>query len=191
MPAQRSDLGRADGDDSRGGEHSGTFRRSVVARDGGGRAFGIRAHRRLDRPDVARVPERRGRRGDQVVVGYSIFSPQAYPSAGYSVRTAGGCDGQLARIHTLAAGLSVCVKPDSSGLNRWGDLSETVVDPQDDLSIWTIQEYAAAPIQGASRWGTWWGGFSPAESGREDACIAPAPEQTPAALRTRISSGPR
>ncbi len=128
---------------------------------------------------------------NQVVVGYSIFSPQAYPSAGYSIRTAGGCDGQLARIHTLETGLGVYVKPDSGGLNRWGDLSETVVDPQDDLSIWTIQEYAAAPLQGASRWGTWWGGFSPAGSGREDACIAPAPEQTPAELRTRISSGPR
>ena len=128
---------------------------------------------------------------DQAVIGYSVFSPQAYASAGYSIRPAGGCDGQLSKIHTLQTGLGVYVKLDSTGLNRWGDLSETVVDPQDDLSIWTIQEYAAAPIQGASRWGTWWGGFSPAEAGREGACIAPAPEQVPTGLHDRISSGPR
>lgn len=128
---------------------------------------------------------------DQAVIGYSVFSPQAYASAGYSIRPSGGCDGQLSMIHALRTGLGVYVKLDSTGLNRWGDLSETVVDPQDDLSIWTIQEYAAAPIQGASRWGTWWGGFSPAESGREGACIAPAPEQVPSGLHNRISSGPR
>ena len=28
-------------------------------------------------------------------------------------------------------------------LNRWGDFSQTVVDPEDDQTIWTFQEYAA------------------------------------------------
>ncbi|MGH9442397.1 MAG: hypothetical protein ACRD16_08975 [Thermoanaerobaculia bacterium] len=128
---------------------------------------------------------------DQVVIGYSIFSPEIFASAGYSLRRSGGCDADLSRIHTLQPGLGVYVKPDSTGLNRWGDLSETVVDPGDDLSIWTIQEYAAAPFEGASRWGTWWGGFAPAASGHEGACVSPVETGPPAPVRTRIETGPR
>jgi hypothetical protein len=36
---------------------------------------------------------------------------------------------------------------------RWGDYSATVVDPTDDLTIWTIQEYAKSP---SNTWSTWW-----------------------------------
>jgi len=35
------------------------------------------------------------------------------------------------------------------GFNRWGDYSFTAVDPNDDMSVWTIQEYADTP---ASNW---------------------------------------
>ena len=47
--------------------------------------------------------------------------------------------------------------------NRWGDFSATVVDPSDDTTFWTLQEYAQTsdPVSGESRWGTWWGKFSP------------------------------
>ena len=47
--------------------------------------------------------------------------------------------------------------------NRWGDFSATVVDPTDNVTFWTLQEYAQAPdpSTGASRWGTWWGTFHP------------------------------
>jgi hypothetical protein len=43
--------------------------------------------------------------------------------------------------------------------NRWGDYSATVVDPTDDLTFWTVQEYAAPGVGGGptdDRWGTWW-----------------------------------
>jgi hypothetical protein len=47
-------------------------------------------------------------------------------------------------------------------LNRWGDYSYTSVDPTDDRTIWTIQEYAAQTVppgspagDNTSRWGTW------------------------------------
>jgi hypothetical protein len=45
--------------------------------------------------------------------------------------------------------------------NRWGDFSATVVDPSDDTSFWTLQEYAKLPVSGISQWGTWWGKFTP------------------------------
>ena len=49
--------------------------------------------------------------------------------------------------------------------NRWGDFSATVIDPTDDVTFWTLQEYAQTPdpITGASRWGTWWGTFHPSD----------------------------
>ena len=49
--------------------------------------------------------------------------------------------------------------------NRWGDFSATVVDPADDVTFWTLQEYAQIPdpVTGTSRWGTWWGKFPPSD----------------------------
>ena len=39
-----------------------------------------------------------------------------------------------------------------AGRNRWGDFSITTVDPSDDTTMWTIQEYTS----GANKFGTWW-----------------------------------
>ena len=39
---------------------------------------------------------------------------------------------------------------------RWGDYTTTLVDPVDDLSFWTVQEYANTPIGSTDRWATWW-----------------------------------
>lgn len=36
--------------------------------------------------------------------------------------------------------------------SRWGDYSYTSLDPLDDMTFWTVQEYAAA---GGHNWGTW------------------------------------
>ena len=39
---------------------------------------------------------------------------------------------------------------------RWGDYSATVVDPEDDTTFWTIQEYAVedeGPDPDDDRWG--------------------------------------
>jgi hypothetical protein len=121
---------------------------------------------------------------EQVVIGYSIFSPERFASAGFSLRP-GGCDSALSEIHTLRDGDAAYERLDGAGLNRWGDLSETVVDPSDDLRIWTIQEYAAPHSGGTSRWGTWWGGFAPAAAGRESACIAPVPKHPPVPVERR------
>ena len=37
--------------------------------------------------------------------------------------------------------------------NRWGDYSATVVDPTDDVTFWTFQEYAATPSNNWERGG--------------------------------------
>ena len=70
--------------------------------------------------------------------------------------------------------------PEGSTDNRWGDFSATVVDPTDDTSFWTLQEYAMTHdtftdsnhnVVDRSRWGTWWGKFTPGN--------APAPPLPP------------
>ena len=61
--------------------------------------------------------------------------------------------------------------PGGSTDNRWGDFSATMVDPTDDTSFWTLQEYAKFPLDGISQWGTWWGKFTPGN--------APAPPLPP------------
>ena len=57
-------------------------------------------------------------------------------------------------VSLLKAGENPYFKDFGSGRNRWGDYSATCVDPVDDLTLWSIQEYASSP---ANDWGTWWG----------------------------------
>ena len=61
---------------------------------------------------------------------------------------------------TLKDGEGPYVKRREDDRNRWGDYSATQVDPSDDLTLWTIQEYARIPVgrgDQSGRWGTWWG----------------------------------
>jgi hypothetical protein len=122
---------------------------------------------------------------DQVLIGYSMFSAGSFGSAGYSLRVSADCDAQLSEIHPLRNGDAPYVRRDVGGLNRWGDLTETVVDPSDDTGIWTVQEYAAPPVDGQGRWGTWWGGFTPAAMGRALACVTPTTEISPVPVQQR------
>jgi hypothetical protein len=67
----------------------------------------------------------------------------------------------LRKDRVLKAGESFYVL-NPEGLNRWGDYSATVVDPLNDIDLWTIQEYAATHVNTGleeqdGRWGTWWG----------------------------------
>jgi hypothetical protein len=41
--------------------------------------------------------------------------------------------------------------------NRWGDYNGIALDPADNTTIWMYSEYAEAPVNSASRWGTWIG----------------------------------
>src|SRR5207237_6451959 len=48
--------------------------------------------------------------------------------------------------------------------NRWGDFSTSQVDPNDDLTLWAVQEYAKPRTStddggtgaNGSKWGTYW-----------------------------------
>lgn len=88
-------------------------------------------------------------RNNDVMIGFSQMSATTYPTAAYAVRSALDAPGTFRAPAILKGGEA------AYGNARWGDYSATVVDP-DDLTFWTVQEYAAKPAAGP-RWGVWWG----------------------------------
>jgi hypothetical protein len=93
---------------------------------------------------------------NDALIGYARFSASEYAGGFYSFRADTDPPGVLEAETAVKTGEAPYVKTGSGGgtSNRWGDYSNTSIDPVDNISFWTIQEYAAAP---ASHWATWWG----------------------------------
>jgi outer membrane protein assembly factor BamB len=106
-------------------------------------------------------------KNDDVLLGYSRFQGDQFAGASYSFRTAIDAPNTMQPESPLRDGDACYFKDYGYGENRWGDYSATVVDPVDDKTLWTIQEYAAPPDPLYSdptqrdRWGTWWGMLDP------------------------------
>jgi hypothetical protein len=115
-------------------------------------------------------------------LGFSRSDNSRFAEAVVTGRLAGDAAGSMAAPSVLKAGEAGYFKTFGSSRNRWGDYSATVVDPADDLTFWTIQEYAAAPLDGFARWGTYWG--------RKDVPpgTPPTPTSTPTASPTGTST---
>jgi hypothetical protein len=92
-------------------------------------------------------------------IGFSGSSPAEYVGGYYTIIQPSS--GAAEPVALLKAGEAPYYKIFDGEDNRWGDFSATVVDPTDDTSFWTLQEYAAFPVSGISQWGTWWGKFAP------------------------------
>ena len=95
-----------------------------------------------------------------MLVGFSEFQSNDYADAGYAFRSGTDPPGTMGAPVTLKDGEGPYVKRREDDRNRWGDYSATQVDPSDDLTLWTIQEYARIPVgrgDQSGRWGTWWG----------------------------------
>jgi uncharacterized repeat protein (TIGR01451 family) len=89
---------------------------------------------------------------NDALIGYARFSASNYPSAYFAFRAGADPTNTLQGEVLLKAGETPFERSD-----RWGDHTSTVVDPMNDLDLWTIQEYSATPVNGTSLWGTWWG----------------------------------
>ncbi len=101
---------------------------------------------------------------NDVLIGYSRFSASTFASGAYSFRLGTDSLNTTQSENILKSGEASYFKTFGGAENRWGDYSSTVVDPLDDLSMWTLQEYAALPSGGQDRFGTWWGEISAAAS---------------------------
>jgi len=98
-------------------------------------------------------------RNNDAVIGFSRSDTTRYAEGAYAARRAGDVLGTMGPVQVTKVGEAPYYKTFGSGRNRWGDYSSTVIDPSDDLTFWTLQEYAATPVGGGSnddRWGTWW-----------------------------------
>lgn len=82
---------------------------------------------------------------ENVLIGYAFFSSYLYPSGAYSFRL--GTDPPNAlqtgeRYCGVGQGPYRPVADNPPAPYRWGDFSAAVVDPTDDRSMWTVQEFS-------------------------------------------------
>ncbi len=98
-------------------------------------------------------------KGD-VGIGFSGSSTSEYAGAYYTARNSSDAAGTMQAVGLLKSGLAPYYKTFRGSQNRWGDYSATVVDPDDNLTFWTVQEYANTPNAVDDLWGTWWGKFA-------------------------------
>jgi hypothetical protein len=118
---------------------------------------------------------------NDALFGFSQFSSAQFASAGYTYHDNTDAAGTMRDPLIYKTGDDCYSKDFASGRNRWGDYSHTMVDPTDECTFWTIQEYAAPPgsIVGGSpsKWGTWW-----AKVAALAFCAAPPPILVPAGV---------
>lgn len=87
-------------------------------------------------------------------VGFSGCTATEFVGAYTCGRLASDPPNTMQSISQLQAGLGAYQIVDGQGRNRWGDYSYTSLDPSDDMTMWTIQEYAEVPTQSSDIWGT-------------------------------------
>ncbi len=96
-------------------------------------------------------------RNDDALLGFTRTGPSQFASAAYAIRNSGDLAGTMQGDIVYQPGLDtyVLVSPLDTARNRWGDYSQTVVDPSNDCDMWTMQEYAALRANPVNyRWGT-------------------------------------
>jgi PASTA domain len=99
---------------------------------------------------------------NDALLGFSRFASNQYASADYAYRGCSDAFNTFRDESQYQAGAGPYYKTYGGTQNRWGDYSGTWVDPSDDTSMWTIQEYAEAPpTPKGGTWGTWWGTLAP------------------------------
>jgi len=118
-------------------------------------------HGRVDDPTgnyLYAYPSIAVNKNGDVLMAYTRFSSSDYPSAEFSYRASTDPANTMQPDYIFKSGETSYVATGArSGSNRWGDYSNTVVDPTNDLNFWTLQEYASTPppTRGGA-FGTWW-----------------------------------
>lgn len=86
-----------------------------------------------------------------VVMAFSGSNASQYAGCYYTGRLSSDPLGEMADPVQCKAGTGPQNNIDGYGRNRWGDYSYTTLDPSDDTTFWTIQEYG----HGTDIWGTY------------------------------------
>lgn len=103
---------------------------------------------------------------NDVLVGFSRGNSGINPEAAYCMRLGTDAPNTMGAVTTLKLGddawWQAMPAPGSITLGAWGFYSSSAIDPNDDKTLWTLQQYAATRaaspgVDADSRWGTWWG----------------------------------
>ena len=84
------------------------------------------------------------------VVGATVAGPSDYANAAIAGRYASTAPGALFSP-VQATNYAEAYNLQTDGVQRWGDYSQTVVDPSDDMTLWTFQEFTSGPNRWAVR----------------------------------------
>jgi hypothetical protein len=85
------------------------------------------------------------------VMGFTGSNSSQYAACYYTGRKASDPAGEMATPVMYKAGTAAQNNIDGYGRNRWGDYSYTTLDPTDEMTFYTIQEYG----HGTDIWGTY------------------------------------
>jgi hypothetical protein len=86
-----------------------------------------------------------------MALGASFGGAATFMAAGTAGRLVTDPSGTIQAPTTIIAGSGPYTVDYGTGRNRWGDYSATAVDPADDMTFWTFQEYADATNDWAVR----------------------------------------
>lgn len=95
---------------------------------------------------------------NDALLGYASFSADQYASSSYSFRASTDPINTFRDEYIFKYGENTYTKDFGGTRVRWGDYTNTVVDPTNDSVFWTIQEYAGST---ANNWATWWAKVDP------------------------------
>lgn len=97
---------------------------------------------------------------EDIFIGHNACSETQYASAAYSFKAYYDEENTMRTYYQFKDGKDPYYKTFGGGRNRWGDYTNTVVDPVNDFDFWTLQEYAETST-GSDHWGTWWAYLKP------------------------------
>nr|MCU0498209.1 hypothetical protein [Anaerolineae bacterium] len=78
-------------------------------------------------------------------MGFSVAGLTTFPSAVFTGRAAGAANGTMSAPTIYEPGVAAYNPPSDSGPGRrWGDYTFVSLDPCDDMTLWTIQQFTNA-----------------------------------------------
>jgi PKD repeat protein len=83
-----------------------------------------------------------------VAMGCTAAGPTSFLNAAWAGRLVGDAAGTMSTPVLYTASTSAYSPGDGSNPHRWGDYSFTSLDPSDDMTMWTIQEWCSSSGNG-------------------------------------------
>jgi hypothetical protein len=110
------------------------------------------ANGRIDDPNgrfLYAFPSLSVNRNGDLMIGHAVFSNTTFAAGAYTLKLAAAAAAQPV---VFAPGTATYFVTFTGSRNRWGDYSVTQVDPQDDTTFWTCQEFVLSRDVWAVKW---------------------------------------